>query len=55
MSNNTDKAGRDNRANQLNPNNPRYAGTADKASLNNRANQLNPNNPRYAGGKSDKK
>ena len=52
MSTNTDK---DNRANQLNPNNPRYAGTADKASLNNRSNQLNPNNPRYAGGKSDKK
>ena len=54
MSTNTDKAGRDNRSNQLNPNNPRYAGAADKAGLDNRSNQLNPNNPRYAG-KSDKK
>lgn len=35
----------DQRANQLNPNNP-----AHKAAQDNRANQLNPNNPAYQGG-----
>lgn len=42
----------DNYANQLNPNNPNFAGSPDDSpggDDDNRANQLNPNNPNYAG------
>ncbi|KAJ3658590.1 hypothetical protein Zmor_010320 [Zophobas morio] len=49
-----DKAGADNRANQLNPNHPSYMGGTvthgyndQKCYRDNRANQLNPNNPAY--------
>ena len=52
-----DQPGRDNRANQLNPNNPefgggttKFTGTGDKSDLNNHANQLNPNHPEFKGG-----
>ncbi|RZB40536.1 hypothetical protein BDFB_011535 [Asbolus verrucosus] len=49
-----DKFGRNNRANQKNPNNPAYHGgtvshgyNSRKCYRDNRANQLNPNNPAY--------
>ena len=45
------KSERDNRANQLNPNNPEYKGDAyvpTKADLDNRSEQLDPQNPKYA-------
>lgn len=44
-----DKAGQDNRGNQLNPNNPQYGG-GPKAN-DNHGNQLNPNNPQHGGGR----
>ncbi|PAA47450.1 hypothetical protein BOX15_Mlig011114g3 [Macrostomum lignano] len=50
----SDKAASDNKSNQCNPNNERYAGhqpgyqgTGTKADLDNHATQLNPNNERY--------
>ncbi|OQV24901.1 putative Hematopoietic prostaglandin D synthase [Hypsibius exemplaris] len=43
-----DKAARNNRANQLNPNNEKHQ--PNQASKDNRANQLNPNNEKYKGG-----
>ena len=56
-----DQAARDNRSDQLNPNNPKYqGGTTDykgeggKADLDNHANQLNPNNPEFGGGSAKK-
>lgn len=60
------KAATDNRANQMNPNNPAYVssrggdsgsgsisggGGYDKAAMDNHANQLNPNNPEFGGGR----
>lgn len=51
-----DKAGRDNRSNQCNPNNDRYQnhvssynGPKDNAAIDNRSNQMNPNNAAYHG------
>lgn len=50
------KKSANNRANQMNPNNPAYSSSrehssgtvpAEKASLDNRANQLNPQHPSY--------
>ena len=50
----SDKAARDNRANQLNPTSPAHQParakspqSTSKAAVDNRANQLNPNNPAY--------
>lgn len=48
----TDKSSLDNRARQLNPNNPAYgqsrSGSGDsRAAHNNRCIQMNPNNPTY--------
>ena len=58
MSGRQTKADRDNRANQLNPNNAEYregtssyTGTGTPADLDNHANQLNPNNPEHKGKK----
>ena len=52
-----DKAAKDNRSDQCNPNNPKYegheskySGTGDKADKDNHGNQLNPNNKEYGGG-----
>lgn len=44
-----EKANRDNRANQLNPNNSAYHDSRKETNANrdNRANQLNPNNSAY--------
>ena len=64
--NRDDKAARDNRAYQLNPNNDAYWDSRgmerpasdfeddEKAARDNRANQLNPNNPAYRGGRGRK-
>jgi len=43
------RAAADNRANQMNPNNPAYASSraSTKAAADNRSNQLNDNNPAY--------
>ena len=56
-----DQAARDNRSDQLNPNNPNYqggttsyTGTGTRADLNNHGNQLNPNNPEFGGGSARK-
>ena len=57
-----DQPGRDNRSDQLNPNNPefrggttKYTGTGDKADLGNHADQKNPNNPKYPAADGEKK
>ncbi|CAL7938642.1 unnamed protein product [Xylocopa violacea] len=50
-----DKAARDNRSNQQNPNHEKsgpgrdsgYRGAGGKADLDNHSNQLNPNHPQY--------
>lgn len=62
----SDKAGQDNRSNQMNPNNPAYdssrggSGSSqgpsmDQAGTDNRANQMNPNNPAYESSRSGSK
>ena len=51
------QADRDNRANELNPNNPefrggssKYGGDGTQADRDNHSDQLNPNNPEFGGG-----
>ena len=53
-----EKAARDNRSDQFNPNNPKhqgattkYTGEGTKADLDNHAKQLNPTSEEYGGGK----
>ena len=53
-----DQAARDNRSDQLNPNNPKYqggttkyTGEGTKADLDNHGDQLNPTSDKYGGGK----
>ena len=53
-----EKAARDNRSDQFNPNNPKhqgattkYTGKGTKADLDNHAKQLNPTSDEYGGGK----
>lgn len=56
MGKSSSKASRENRSNQMNPNNTAYheSRASTKAATDNRSNQLNPNNPAYCESRNSK-